>query len=159
MKPTWQKRYPLDLSMPPTIGYVSAPSDQRPTHRNRTIYHKTPVLTWDDDINPQIRLLQIQPGTTDECLRCTLIKRPLWDAGIFQALSYSSGQEPRSCEISIEQKQAPSIPFLVTTHLRNALWRLRDGQEPVECLGRCALHQSRASHGAFAAGACYGASL
>ena len=129
--PLWQTLLPAQFSMAPsqTNIYLGELPEHEP-HGNHGIYREVVILDCAscNGAESWIRLLQIRPGTVAQPIHCKLIKRPLWDAGEYNALSYSWGKEELYREIYLESQNNPAIPFLVSTHLWNALRRLRHEQ-------------------------------
>jgi ankyrin repeat protein len=125
--PDWQRQRPLHFSMNAPIKAARNPGESR-NDTKWAIYQDTAVLDASGARGEEnlIRLLRIKAGTGSEALHCQLVKRPLWDAGDYAALSYSWGTEPPSSEIYIESRNTSRFLFPVSPHLFSALKRLRN---------------------------------
>jgi ankyrin repeat protein len=97
-------------------------------HPEWAVYQDTAILDASGARGEEnlIRLLRIKAGTGSEPLYCQLVKRPLWDAGKYSALSYSWGTEPPVSEIFVESRNTSRFLFPVSPHLFSALKRLRN---------------------------------
>jgi ankyrin repeat protein len=124
--PTWQTQWPLQYSMNPSVKAAGNPEEPL-DHTKCAIYQDTAILDTSGGRGktPFIRLLRIQTGTGTGPICCELVKRPLWDAGIYSALSYSWGTEPPLDRVFVGSRNTSRVPFPVSPHLFSALKRLR----------------------------------
>lgn len=126
--PSRQALYPAQYSMAFTQGNLSP--EEPLACGALEIYREVVILdsAGRSGAYPWIRLLRIKPGMFSHPLYCKIVKRPLWDAGEYIALSYSWGKDQLHQEIFIENQTSLSNRFRVSLHLWNALQRLREEQ-------------------------------
>jgi hypothetical protein len=131
--PTWQTEWPLQYSMNPSVKAAGNP-EEPPDHAKSALYQDTAILDGlgGHGKEPLIRLLRIEKGTGTDHVCCKLVKRPLWDAGNYSALSHSWGTEPPSSEVFVESRNTSVFPFPVSPHLYSALKRLRNEHSAVD---------------------------
>jgi ankyrin repeat protein len=132
-KPNWQKQWPLQFSMNASVKAAGNPGEPR-NNTKWAAYQDTAILNASGARGEEnlIRLLRIKAGTGNEPLHCQLVKRPLWDAGNYSALSYSWGTEPPLSEVFVESRNISRFLFPVSPHLLSALKRLRNEHSVVD---------------------------
>lgn len=69
----------------------------------------------------EIRLIDIEPGSGDEAIRCKLLSFKRADKPEYKALSYAWGDVARTCSILVDSKT-----FWLHKNLREALYYIRD---------------------------------
>jgi ankyrin repeat protein len=130
--PTWKTQWPLQYSMNPSVKAAGNP-EEPPDYAKWAIYQDAAILDASGGRGkaPMIRLLRVKTGTDTDPVCCELVKRPLWDAGNYSALSYSWGLEEPSGKIFVESRNTSPFPFPVSPHLFTALRRLRNEHSAV----------------------------
>ncbi|KAF1819125.1 ankyrin [Dissoconium aciculare CBS 342.82] len=117
--PFWQTPLPVEQSR------ITRSPQGNDTQDNWIVYRDSGILEGVVGVQdgPWIRLLQIHPGHWTDPICCDLIRRPLFDAPPYDALSYSwGGAAPCTSHILLGNGQAQ---FFISFHLWAALRRMR----------------------------------
>jgi hypothetical protein len=117
----WQVPPPIIYSLDSLDDSATCTKLDVPPHEP-SVYHTLPIVDTATG-EPWIRLLQFTTDHDDPQIHCELVRRPVFDAPKYTALSYAWGANDQTSEIFIGENETS---MTISQHLWKALRRLRE---------------------------------